>query len=142
MVSNLEKATAISRLKLGDTPLDISADLGLPTMLIKEWQDNLDMNDLVRLQANTQAVNRLITVTPPEDSSLLVAGLKNKIEEAAVEIIDHVGFAIRSGDPQYARALHLLASTCTTLYTTIVNKEAVPTGANTNITLFQQLRKD
>ena len=141
MVSNFEKATALTRLKLGDSPIQISADLGLPTMLVKEWQENLDMNDLVIQQANTNAISRLVKATPSGDKDT-IAILRAKIEETAIEIMDQVSLSIMYADPVRAKALQLLANTCSTLYTTLINKDKAPITGDTNISLFQQLSKD
>lgn len=141
MVSNLEKATAISRLKLGDCPLAISSDLGLPTMLVREWQDDLGIDDLVKLQANTHALSRVsaLNITP---GSNLVGSLKVKIEEVAIEIVDQVSLSVMCAEPSRAKALQLLANTCATLYTTIVNKGDAPSTNDTTVTLFQQFSRD
>lgn len=143
MVSNFEKATAISRLKLGESPIDISADLGLPTMLIREWQDNLDITDLVKLQANTNALSRLSNaeITTPTGTNRLTV-LTEKIEEVAIEIIDQVSMSVMCADPSRAKALQLMALTCATLYTTLLNKGAAPNSNDTTVTLFQQFSRD
>ena len=144
MVSNFEKATAISRLKLGDSPLAISSDLGLPTMLVREWQDDLGIDDLVKLQANTHALSRLsnteLTISSPTTNRLTT--LTDKIEEVAIEIVDQVSLSIMCADPSRAKALQLLAHTCATLYTTLINKGAAPNNNDTTVTLFQQFSRD
>ena len=141
MVSNMQKATAISRLKLGDSPLELSADLGLPTMLVREWQENLDIKDLVSLQATTHAISRVAnsSTTLKEDC---VATLQSKIERVAIEIVEQVSLSVVIPEPSRAKALQLLANTCATLYNTIVNKGAAPSTADTTVTLFQQFSRD
>ena len=143
MVSDFEKASAISRLQLGDTPLAISADLGLPTKLVEEWRESLSPTDLIKLEANTKALARVITPdainTTSEDNITI---LRAKIEKTAIEIVDQVSLATFCPDPMRAKSLQLLANTCSSLYSTLVNGGAAPNTNDTNITLFQQLSRD
>lgn len=143
MVSEMEKASAISRLQLGDTPLAISADLGLPTKLVEEWKENLSPTDLIKLEANTNALARVVTPTAIANTSQdNIERLRTKIEEAAIEIIDQVSLTAFCPDPIRAKSLQLLANTCSSLYTTLVNGGVAPQSGDTNISLFQQLSRD
>lgn len=143
MVSEIDKAASIARLQFGDSPLQISADLGLPTKLVEEWRENLSSQDLLKIEANATAVARISEVIPPGiEGNDVINRLKNKIEETAVEIVEQVSIAVVCPDPMRAKTLQLLANTCSSLYTTIVNKDVSPQSGDTNVTLFQQLSKD
>lgn len=142
MISDREKAMAITRLQFGDDPLTISADLGIPTKLVEEWKENLSLSDLTKIEANATALSRVIT---PSNQTIVennIEVLKTKIEETAIEIVEQVSLTVCCPDPLRAKGLQILANTCASLYTTLINKDAMSQTGDTNITLFQQLSKD
>lgn len=140
MFTENTKANAIALLKMGDSPEKVSDDLELPHMLIKEWYEELDLSDLTRMKANALAVSRVL------EGEVLVGdnieNLKNKIEETAILIIDKAKDYTEYPDLAQAKALELLANTCSKLYITIVSKQTGVGGTSDGLTLLEQLGKN
>lgn len=140
MITDKVKAAAIARLRLGDTVEIVSSSLDIPTMLVKEWFEGLDLNDTVRLEAN---VNALVRIKPTESNVEL---LKTNIEQTAIEIVEAVRDNLPMPDIVQAKSLNLLANTCAVLYASIVGKagsSSTPMEAYTKSrSLFEQLTKD
>lgn len=143
MITDKTKANAIALLKLGDSAQQISETLEIPFMLVKEWCEELGLEDLIGLEANATALSRVIEgelIPMTEDN---VAALKTAIEDAALKIVNSVKIqTLGYADLPEAKALNLLANTCATLYTTIVNKGAAdPTGGDTGASMFDHVSK-
>lgn len=141
MITPRLKANAIALLKMGDSPQKVSEDLELPYMLVKEWHDELDLSDLTTLQANTLAVSKILEgeVLYSNDN---VDKLKTKIEETAILIIDRAKDYVHFPDLPSAKALELLANTCSKLYMTIITKQTGPQNPNSGVSLLEQLGRD
>jgi hypothetical protein len=146
MITEKTKANAISLLKLGDTPEQVSSELELPYMLVREWYEKLDGKDLTMLSANTNALSKLANsevLMSSEDNAEI---LKIKIEETAIKIMDKVSDTVHFPDVIQAKALHLLADTCSKLYNTVINKGKSPEGpqsaAMQSLSMFEQLSRD
>lgn len=140
MITEKLKATAIASLKLGDSIEDVSSRLDLPYMLVKTWYEELDLNDLTMLQANTNALTRIVS---GEVSPSNVDQLKDSIEEVSVEIVKQISNMLPFPDIVQAKALNLLADTCAKLYLTVVNKAGTnATPGSKTLSMFEQLSKD
>mgnify|MGYP007104190841 CR=1 FL=1 len=145
MITDKTKANAISLLKLGDTPEKVSADLELPLMLVREWCEDIGVNDLTGLQANVHALDRVVNgeILPSTNENTEL--LRLKIEKTALEIVDHVSKAVPYGDVVQAKSLNLLADTCSKLYNTVINKgqaTAPQTPGAAALSMLEDLRKD
>lgn len=146
MITEKTKANAISLLKLGDTPEQVSDQLELPVMLVREWAENLGLKDLTALQANTNALARVVQGEVLSTSEENAEILRIKIEETAIQIVDQVNKAIPYSDVVQAKALQLLADTCSKLYSTVINKGQASgppqTPGQQALSMFEQLSKD
>lgn len=143
MITDRTKANAIALLKLGDSPTKISEDLELPLMLIREWAEAAGLDTMIDMQANTNALERIINqeLIPPTDDN--IAMLKTKIEETAIKIVDAVSNQTNGyADLPTAKALSLLANTCTSIYTTIINKGNVAPPGDGSLTMFDHVSKN
>lgn len=142
MITAKTKAYALSLLKMGDSIKQVSEDLQLPIMLVREWAETIDIKDLTELNANAVAVSRVLegeVLNSNED----IEKLKNKIEKTALLIIDKVGETIAYPDLPQAKALELLANTCSKLYMTIVSRSNLAdSGPINGLTLLEQLGRD
>ena len=145
MITEKTKANAIALLKLGDKPEQVSADLELPYMLVREWYEALDQKDLTKLQANANALVRIVEGELLANTEDNVEKLRTKIEECAIEIVDKVKATVHFPDVIQAKALNLLADTCSKLYGTVINKgqsgAALPPSMQ-NLSMFEQLSRD
>lgn len=143
MISDTIKAKAITQIRR-QVPLDeIANELCLPLMLIKDWQSNLDVKDLVIVEANVAAIEDVLKgeVVEPDKISIL----KDKLEDAAIEVTKEVSIAL--GDPMYAKSLQLCADTIAKLYVSIVKKDTPAENPNnifspTGLTAFQTAMRD
>lgn len=145
MITDKTKANAISLLKLGDTPEKVSRDLELPLMLVREWHESIGGNDLTSLNANVNAISRVIEGELIPSTNENVEMLRLKIEQTALEIVDHVSKAVPYGDVVQAKSLNLLADTCSKLYNTVINKgqaTAPQTPGAAALSMLEDLRKD
>ena len=143
MITDKLKANAIALLKLGDSVRQVSEELEIPYMLVKEWADALDVRDLTALQANAHALatvmNKQTIIGPSEQNK---EALKAKIEKVALDIVDQVELIVHIGDPIQSKALQLLADTCTKLYLNIANGGSTAAPQNPTSTIFEQLSRD
>lgn len=144
MITDKIKANAIALLKLGDSPREISDELEIPYMLVRNWADEIGIEDLTELKANTNALERIITSEVLSSTDANTEMLKLRIEETALKIVERVKDEVKYADLPTAKALQLMAQTCSTLYTTVINKgnvgNAIPgTG---NLTMFDLVAKD
>ena len=143
MITDKLKANAIALLKLGDSVRQVSEELEIPYMLVKEWADALDVHDLTALQANARALatvmNKQTVIEPSEQNKEI---LKAKIEKVALDIVDHVELIVHLGDPIQSKALQLLADTCSKLYLNIVNEGSPAAPQSPTSTIFEQLSRD
>ena len=146
MITEKTKANAISLLKLGDTPEQVADSLELPLMLVREWSEDIGLKDLTMLQANSNALTRLVNGEVLNGSEANADLLKLKIEEVALKIVEQVSHTVPYGDVVQARSLQLLADTCSKLYNTVINKgqAALPpqTPGQQALSMFEQLSKD
>lgn len=143
MITEQIKTNAIAKIKMSVPLEDISRELDLPLLLIKEWESNLNPRDLVQLKANVHACQTLTQegdITSSENNEKL---LKSKLEDVALLIATEAGLCTSIGDVIQAKNLQLLADTTTKLYNTFINK-----GTNkldepgNNMSLFDALRRD
>ena len=143
MITDKLKANAIALLKLGDSVRQVSEELEIPYMLVKEWAEALDVHDLTALQANARALatvmNKQTVIEPSEQNKEI---LKAKIEKVALDIVDHVELIVHLGDPIQSKALQLLADTCSKLYLNIVNEGSPAAPQSPTSTIFEQLSRD
>jgi hypothetical protein len=145
MITTKIKANAIALLKLGNTVQEVSEELDIPYMLVKEWESALDIRDLTSLQANANALTMLVEGEVMNSSEDNINLLKTKIEEAALKIVDAVSKEVKYPDMIQAKALNLLADTCSKLYNTVINKGQVgfaPSSGVATLTMFEQMSKD
>lgn len=145
MITEKTKANAIALLKLGDTPEQVSESLELPLMLVREWFADISPKDLTKLEANANALTRVVEGQILNSSETNAELLKVKIEETALEIVDQVSKAVPFGDVVQARSLQLLADTCSKLYNTVINKGQLVTPANPAqqaLSMFEQMSRD
>lgn len=145
MITEKTKANAIALLKLGDTPEQVSDELELPLMLVREWNDSIDGKDLTMLKANTNALTKMASSELIANSDGNIEILRVKIEETAISIMDKVGQTVHFPDVIQAKALHLLADTCSKLYNTVINKGQAPAQQSPGmqaLTMFDQLSRD
>lgn len=146
MITEKTKANAISLLKLGDTPEQVSEALELPLMLVREWHTSIGGKDLTSLQANANALERVINgeLIPSTEANAEI--LRVKIEETALKIVEQVSHAVPFGDVVQARSLQLLADTCSKLYNTVINKGQVAAAPQTPgqaaLSMFEQMSRD
>lgn len=146
MITEKTKANAISLLKLGDTPEQVAEALELPLMLLREWKETISPKDLTSLQANTNALTKVVNGEVLTSSAENAEILRIKIEETAIKIVDQVSMAVPFADVVQARALQLLADTCSKLYSTVINKGQLPTTPQSPgmqaLTMFEQMSRD
>lgn len=146
MITEKTKANAISLLKLGDTPESVSSELELPLMLVREWHEAIGPKDLTKMQANANALSRIVNSELLPSSAENAEMLKLKIEETALEIVEQVAKCVPFGDVIQAKALNLLADTCSKLYNTVINKGQIQTTPMTPgqqaLSMFEQMSRD
>lgn len=145
MITEKTKANAIALLKLGDTPEQVSDELELPLMLVREWYASIDGKDLTMLKANTNALTKMVSSELISNSEGNIEILRVKIEETAISIMDKVAQTVPFPDVIQAKALHLLADTCSKLYNTVINKGQAPAQQSPGmqaLTMFDQLSRD
>jgi len=146
MITEKQKSLAIAKMK-NQTPLDlISEEMEIPMGLLKEWHKKLNPNDLIAIESNIIAVERVVN---GEIEGVDNNKLKDVLEEAAQDIAKQVGCAVISGDPLHAKALELCSKAVCGLYQIIVLKNnsgsvelpgTRPSGSG--LSSFQQLMKD
>lgn len=143
MISAKLKANAIALLEMGDSPRKVSEDLELPYMLVMEWAESANIQSLTKLQANAVAVSRVLE-GEVMNSTENVDILKTKIEETAIAIVDKATLLAQVPYPDLpqAKALELLANTCSKLYLTIVSKSPISDQPKNGMTLLEQLARD
>lgn len=142
MITDKLKANAIALMKMGDNPRKVSEDLELPYMLCKKWADELGLQDLTVIESRAIGLAKALDGEVMNSSVENVNALKTKIEEAAILIVDKAKEYVHFPDLPSAKALELLANTCSKLYLTIVSKQAAQDTPNQGITLLEQLGKD
>jgi hypothetical protein len=146
MITETVKSTAIAKIKCQVPYPEIAEELDIPELLVKEWADKLEGNDLVHMQANIHALERMSRQTLIEPSSNMEELLKTKIEEVAVNIVNEVDMVVATADPIRAKTLQLCADTITKLYTTIVTKVIAAPGVEkpngSEISVFKNIMRD
>lgn len=139
MITDNIKAKAIAQLKLGYPYRDVANQFELPEMLVKDWFNSLDEKDLTSLAANTYALGAICSGGITKNN---VDILKDKIEKVAIKIIDQVEIYTPYPDIVQAKALNLLADTCSKLYTSIISKTTTALPENRTMSLLEQLGKE
>lgn len=145
MITDKLKAQAIALLKNGESIEKVSGDLVIPYKLVEEWYDGLDIKDLTKLQAHTYAMTKVLNgeVIPKEDVNKDL--LKVQIEETAIEIVKEAKANIHTGDLVQSKSLQALATTCSTLYKSIIGESIKPQvigDGEQGATIFEQLSID
>lgn len=143
MIDAKKKALAIARIKALEELEVISEEMMIPLLLLREWEANLSDSDLTTVQSNVLAVGRVLQGEVVEGSEGI---LKQRLEEAAVEIAIRVHSAASSGDIVYASSLDKCANAISKLYATMVAKigsdNPMFTPSATSRSLFQTQMKD
>lgn len=143
MISEPTKARALALMK-HQVPLEeISEELELPLMLVRDWHKQMSGKDLVALEANIHAVEHVLQGEVLEKDKIEI--LKDKLEDAAIEVTKDISMAM--GDPMYAKSLQLCADTIAKLYVSIVKKDTPTEGSNNifnpnGLTAFQSVMRD
>lgn len=124
MITEKIKAKALSRLKRGEEVNIIAEELNLPSKLVSEWRDGLELTDLTVIEANVQAVE---TIYKNEDTldPLLSEKLRVSIEETSIDVTKAIPLVVLSGDPMQAKAIECICNGLANLYKTIVLKGGV-----------------
>lgn len=145
MITPSLKATAIARIKCLEPLANIAQELDIPLAVMQELYRGMDTNDLIRLEANTFAVQQLaeceILPSSPNQEKLL----QKKIEDVAIEIVDEVSLCVTTADPIRAKTLQLCADTISKLYITLIAKstDIGPISPNgKTIDAFKSIMKD
>lgn len=143
MITKDKKAQAIARIKALDPLEQIAEDMALPLTLLREWEGDLSDDDLVTVKANTNAVARVLSGEIVEGSEGL---LKQRLEEAAVEIAIQAHRVAGSGDILAAKTVDLCANAVTKLYSSLIQKVGTDnpmfTPSATGRSLFHSQMKD
>jgi hypothetical protein len=119
------KAKAIARLKLSEDPKTIAEELEIPTNLVKEWHSKLPEGDLIAIEANIHAVDRLLVLDAETSLPINSEILKNTIEETALDLTRAMAIPALSGDVMHAKAIEALCNGLSKMYQTIVLKGGV-----------------
>lgn len=143
MITKERKAQALARIKALDPLEQIAEDMDLPLALLREWEGDMSDDDLVTVKANTNAVARVLSGEIVEGSESL---LKQRLEEAAVEIAIQAHRVAGSGDILSAKTIDLCANAVTKLYASLIQKvgpdNPMFTPSATTRTLFQTQMRD
>lgn len=143
MIDAKKKAAAIARIKALEELEAISDDMGIPLLLLQEWESNLDPRDLVTIEANVLATGRVLNGELVEGNEKL---LKQRLEEAACEIAIRAHNCAGSGDIVYATSLDKCANAVAKLYQVMVAKvgsdSPIFQPSATSRSLFQTQMKD
>lgn len=143
MITKERKAQALARIKALDSLELIAEEMALPLTLLKEWEANMSDDDLVTVKANTNAVARVLAGEIVEGSEQL---LKQRLEEAAVEVAIQAHRVAGSGDIIAAKTVDLCASAITKLYASLIQKAGsdnpIFTPSATGRSLFQSQMRD
>lgn len=122
MITDSIKAKAIALLQSSETARDVSEILAIPYMLVKEWESKLDLSDLTTLEANTNALEKVIIGEILSNTEKNKEMLRSKVEETAIKIVEAANENIYSADVIQSRSLQLLGNTISTLYKTILGE--------------------
>lgn len=143
MIDAKKKAAAIARIKALEDPEVISKEMGIPLLLLEEWESNLSSSDLTTIEANMLGVSRVLQGEVIEGTEKM---LKQRLEEAACEIAVRVHAAAATGDIVYATSLDKCASAISKLYSTMIAKvggdNPIFQPSTTTRSLFQTQMKD
>lgn len=119
-INDYLKSSVIAKLKAGDSVPQVAKDCGLPEKLIEEWYNKLDPTDLIHLQANLNAIQRVADGEILSPSEVNRKRIQDKLEVTAIELIDAVRGNIFTGDLAQSKSLQLLAASCSMLYKSFV----------------------
>lgn len=146
MISPQTKAKALAKLTHQIPLEEISAELDIPVMLLKEWEKNLGDKELLSLQSNIHAIQSLANEYGGELVNITEDQLKNSLEKAGLEIAQAVYKTASSGDIMHAKALQLCSDAVCKIYAAMVLKggTVIPAGTNNGngSSVFQRLMKD
>lgn len=151
MITKEVKSRAIALLKHSQAPEDIAEELGLPVKLVEEWESNLDGNDLMAIESELFAIDKLANGV--ELVPMNVDKLKNAIEGTALNITAAMDVAMKSnvlttGDVHHAKSLEVMANGLVKMYHTIVMKGGAiehdpqdqPSG--NSLSVFENMMRD
>lgn len=142
LIDDKIKSKAIAMLHKRTPVTQIAEELEISTVLVEEWAKKLDLNDLVAVQANINAVEQL---TKGELVELESDELKKALEQSALDIAKMAPSPCDYGDIAQAKSINLCADAVSKLYQTIVLKGGMiqpQSGDNVPLSVFQSIMKD
>ncbi len=142
MITAQTKSQALARIRHNIPLEDIALEFDIPYKLVKEWADKIEGRDMIALESNVYAVEKLRFSSAEEVDPLV---LQSKLENAAVELADQAYKSAGTADLVHAKSIESLAKAVTSLYTTIVlkNNSVVLNSINeASESFFSQLLKD
>ena len=119
MITPDTKAHAIGMLKMGTSIEDVATEFEIPPSLVRDWYNNLDLQDLVEVRANMQAVSTVLS-QPLDPNS--IDKLKNSLERTAEELSRQIYTAAPQGDVFHSKSLQQLCDGVAKLYGILVLK--------------------
>lgn len=144
MITEQLKAQAIAKLRHAVPIEDIASALNIPVKLVKEWKGKLDPKDLVAIEANIYAAEKLAygeIVTEDDNEKIL----KETLELTAIDIAKEVNNGFSLQDPMAAKSVQLCADAISKLYNTFILKNGSGTPMNNipqEASTFQRLMRD
>lgn len=148
MINEATKARAVAKLRQSVPPPDIADELDVPLKIVEKWGEELDPSDMVAVEANIHAVEKVLNgELMPDDQ--LEQKLKKVLEETAIDIAKNMAVPIVNGDMAHAKAVELCSKAVSDLYKTIVLKGGTGPGegngdtpSSETLKIFQSLKKD
>jgi len=139
------KASAIAKLKGGDSIIQVAEECGLPEKLVEEWFNKLEPNDLIHLQANLNAIQRVADGEILSPSEVNRQRIQDKLEITAIDLIDAARANIYTGDLAQSKSIQLLSASCSMLYKSFVGSAKGTNGdecGSTTLDLIEELGLD
>lgn len=125
MIDAKLKNQAIAQLKHKVPPELVAEALDIPPALVKEWAKGMSDTDLVAMEANAQAIERIARgeVVGVDDDTL-----RRAIEDAALAVVKEAPSFAKHGDVIGAKAIQLLLDGLSKTYLSVVLKGVPAAG--------------
>lgn len=127
---NKLKSIAIAKLKNGELPSEISEELDVSISLIKEWEDELNPNELVAKEVNAIAISKATEILQANRKHN-TEQLQNTLLELALTITDELKMGIH--DFEIAKSINVSADTIAKLQGAFFAKGAQIAVVNSNV---------
>lgn len=127
MITKEIKAVALAKI-IGNVPIEeVAEELELPVALVREWQRDMTGQELVKMNANLNAI-KSIANGEIVDLTISVDQIDAMLKQAAVELIPLVVEAAQFSDLVKAQSIQVCAVTLAGLYKSFVEPERMRMG--------------